>query len=314
MDHPHSRRPVGLESLGGPLPHQPRMVTLEPWRPRQPRPRPLRRPHEPSSHRRFGIGTPSRPNGPELPPPDSYEKPLDGRQKNQKPADGGPAGFSTRPRGENAGLRGPHRRPHRSAPSPPRCFRRFRRPDDPRFSPDRAFPTPPELRRRRRANPTCGTWCRRISRTPAGCSTCTTRRSRAAGDVQRADRLRFVAAAEHARAIGTTNPCGLFVRLVRGGLWSFVTQDDEDAANAAAEATPVREAAPNGPLRRSRWTRGGGAFGGRPLVRAVRAAVSRARYRGDAFPLLKATETGVDAERWDAAAAELERDARPEPR
>src|SRR5205823_1676166 len=45
------------------------------------------------------------------------------------------------------------------------------------------------------------------------------------------DRLRFVAAAEHARVIGTRNPCGLFVRLVRGGLWHFATQDDETAAS-----------------------------------------------------------------------------------
>ena len=45
------------------------------------------------------------------------------------------------------------------------------------------------------------------------------------------DRLRFVAAAEHARIIGTKNPCGLFVRLVRGGLLHFVTHDDEVAAS-----------------------------------------------------------------------------------
>ena len=46
------------------------------------------------------------------------------------------------------------------------------------------------------------------------------------------DRLRFVAAAEHARIIGTRNPCGLFVRLVRGGLLHFATHDDETAASA----------------------------------------------------------------------------------
>src|SRR5262249_20802706 len=45
------------------------------------------------------------------------------------------------------------------------------------------------------------------------------------------DRIRFVAAAEHARIIGTKNPCGLFVRLVRGGLLHFVTYDDEVAAS-----------------------------------------------------------------------------------
>ncbi len=43
-------------------------------------------------------------------------------------------------------------------------------------------------------------------------------------------RLKFVAAAEHARAVGTVNPCGLFARLIRRGWWHFATQDDEDAA------------------------------------------------------------------------------------
>jgi hypothetical protein len=45
------------------------------------------------------------------------------------------------------------------------------------------------------------------------------------------ERLKFFAAAEHARVIGTTNPCGLFSRLVRSKLWHYLTQDDEDAAN-----------------------------------------------------------------------------------
>lgn len=45
------------------------------------------------------------------------------------------------------------------------------------------------------------------------------------------DRLRFVAVAERARTVGTRNPCGLFVRLVRGELWHHITQDDEDAAH-----------------------------------------------------------------------------------
>ncbi len=44
------------------------------------------------------------------------------------------------------------------------------------------------------------------------------------------DRLRFFGAAEHALAIGTKNPSGLFVTMVRRGLWKFITQDDEDAA------------------------------------------------------------------------------------
>ncbi len=47
------------------------------------------------------------------------------------------------------------------------------------------------------------------------------------------DRLRFFAAAEHAKAIGTRNPCGLFAAIVRRRLWAFITQDDEDSANRA---------------------------------------------------------------------------------
>ena len=45
-----------------------------------------------------------------------------------------------------------------------------------------------------------------------------------------ADRLGFLAVAEHARVVGTINPGGLFARLVRRGLWHFATLDDEDAA------------------------------------------------------------------------------------
>jgi hypothetical protein len=47
-----------------------------------------------------------------------------------------------------------------------------------------------------------------------------------------ADRLRFVGAAEHALAIGQGNPAGLFVYLVRGACWRYITQEDEDRANA----------------------------------------------------------------------------------
>jgi len=42
-----------------------------------------------------------------------------------------------------------------------------------------------------------------------------------------ADRLKFVAAAEHARAVGRRNPCGLFARIVAKGWWDFATQGEE---------------------------------------------------------------------------------------
>ena len=51
-----------------------------------------------------------------------------------------------------------------------------------------------------------------------------------------ADRLAFVGAAEHALAVGKGNPPGLFAYLVRGACWRYLTQDDEDRANARIKA------------------------------------------------------------------------------
>jgi hypothetical protein len=120
------------------------------------------------------------------------------------------------------------------------------------------------------------------------------------------DRLRFVAAAEHARIIGTKNPCGLFVRLVRGGLLHFVTYDDEVAASVRLRRHL------HGGIPEARPSPGGNPVLGRPplsddarLVQAVRAAATKAGYRGDAFPLLKREKPEWTRERWDQAAAEL---------
>ena len=57
-----------------------------------------------------------------------------------------------------------------------------------------------------------------------------------------ADRLNFFAAANHARVIGSRNPPGLFVRIVRSGLWNFLTQDDEERARVQLRCalTPTR--------------------------------------------------------------------------
>jgi len=44
------------------------------------------------------------------------------------------------------------------------------------------------------------------------------------------ERLTFVAAAEHARVMGSRNPCGLFAELIRRQRWDYVTDSDEDAA------------------------------------------------------------------------------------
>jgi hypothetical protein len=120
-----------------------------------------------------------------------------------------------------------------------------------------------------------------------------------------ADRLKFCAAAEHARAVGTINPGGLFARLVRRGWWHFATQTDEDAASRR--------------LKRHLFGDPGGivvhaAVKPRPaplsadsvVVREVRAAVARAGGRADPFPLVRAKDPSWTRERWDRASAELE--------
>jgi hypothetical protein len=118
-------------------------------------------------------------------------------------------------------------------------------------------------------------------------------------------RLRFVAAAEHARVIGTKNPCGLFVRLVRGGLYHFATGDDEQAASVRLRkhlfGVPAEPRGQPGPCFRSEPALSADAR----LVEAVRAAAARARYRGDPFPLLRRAQPEWTRERWDQAVAEL---------
>src|SRR5262249_44127662 len=100
-------------------------------------------------------------------------------------------------------------------------------------------------------------------------------------------RLRFVAAAGHARGIGTKNPCGLFARVVRSGWYHFATGADEQAASERLRkhlfGVPAEPRVQPGPSLRPVPELSADAR----LVEAVRAAAARARYRGDAFPLLK---------------------------
>ena len=126
-----------------------------------------------------------------------------------------------------------------------------------------------------------------------------------------ADRLKFAAAAEHACAVGTANPGGLFARLVVRGWWHFATQGDEDAA--ARRLKRHLHGDPGGGV-------GGAIVGPRPrspsparatvsadavVVREVRAAVARAGGRADPFPLVRAKDPSWTRERWDRAVAEL---------
>jgi hypothetical protein len=117
-------------------------------------------------------------------------------------------------------------------------------------------------------------------------------------------RLRFVAAAEHALAIGTKNPCGLFVRLVKNGLWHFATCDDEQAASVRLRRHLHGEGQQRRAAMLGRQT-GPGLSEDARLVMAVREAAARLRLRGDPFPLLKRERPEWTRVRWDRAVAEL---------
>ena len=235
--------------------------------------------------------------GPELAPPDSYEEPLTGRQKNQKPASG-PAGVSISHQTEKAperqttcrlvGGSAPPTLP--SQPTPVASATILPTPAAPVGKPSLRNVVPEDLK-------DTGRLLDLYDQAVALGYVTTSER----------DRLCFVAAAEHARVIGTKNPCGLFVRLIRCGLWSFLTQDDEDAANARLKShlfgkPPEQHALRIAPTRDVEFLSEDAV-----VVRSIRAAVARAGYRGDAFPLLKRQQPEWTRERWDLALAELGR-------
>jgi len=125
------------------------------------------------------------------------------------------------------------------------------------------------------------------------------------------ERLKFVAAAEHARVVGTKSPCGLFVRFVRAKLWDYLTHDDEDAANQRLkrhfhgaprrEDVQVPQAPPSAPVL-SEDAR---------MVQAAHLAAKQIGYRNDPFYLLKREHPEWTRDRWDTATLELSGRSRP---
>ena len=116
------------------------------------------------------------------------------------------------------------------------------------------------------------------------------------------DRLTFLALAEHATVVGSQNPCGLFATLVQRQQWHFVTDRDEDAAQARLKqylyGVPVRAAPPPvlAPPELSRDA---------AIVRYVRTQLIRVGWQGDAFGFVCQEDPTWTRERWDSAAAEL---------
>lgn len=237
-----------------------------------------------------GLPPPPAAPGPGLPPPDSDREPLQ-EFEHQEPAPGGPAGACIHPtEGEEP-----------AAPAPPLTSMPARGtpPGPPAAGPPPAAPPPPTLRAVRIED---------LEDTGRALELYRQAVAEGAMAASEADRLRFVAAAEHARAVGVENPCGLFVRLVRGRLWRFLTQDDEDAANARLKrhlhGGPRPPSGPSPPAAPPAAPRPAPSADAR-LVAAVVGAARRAGYRGEAFYLLKRGRPEWTRERWDRALAEL---------
>lgn len=70
-----------------------------------------------------------------------------------------------------------------------------------------------------------------------------------------ADALRFLAAAAHARRVGTRNACGLFAAIVRRGLWAYISQADEEYARRCLAAWRSGSPAVSGSARSAPRTR-----------------------------------------------------------
>jgi hypothetical protein len=251
------------------------------------------------------MAPPAPPAGPEMAPPSSSdEEPLWG-DKNQEPTTGGPSGFSLTQPGEKTADDGrlsrdaaPVSGPATTAPAmeSPAPRSTMDRPADARPA---TVPGKPDLRH---VVPEDLADTGRLLELYA--------QAVAAGLVAASEwgRLRFVAAAEHARAIGTKNPSGLFASLVRAGMLHFATEGDETAASVRlrrqlyGEASPARSAAGE---QRGMARHGPELSEDARLVQAVRAAAARASYRADPFPLLKRERPEWTRERWDRAVAKL---------
>jgi hypothetical protein len=253
------------------------------------------------------LPPPLAPGGRRLPPPDLHPEPLR-EERNQEPAPGGPAGVEIKDSGEGRSSRptspttpalAPSRPPGERGTSPARVETGRRVPPPPAVITDGAGGAPlpaPTLNDVRVED---------LRDTGRLLQLHDQARARDLVGSGEADRLRFVGAAEHAMAVGKGNPPGLFMYLVRGRLWRYLTQEDEDRANARIKREMRGE-----PLPRS-GVGTGAAWGGPVLsadalvVREVRAAVIRAGIFRDPFAAFAARNPEWSRERWDAALVEL---------
>jgi len=120
-------------------------------------------------------------------------------------------------------------------------------------------------------------------------------------------RLMFVAAAERAAIRGTSNPPGLFRRLVEQKLWHHITQGDEDAAHERLKRYFGHARAPEERPVQKAWSppKGPALSDDARLVQAVQ-VVARQHRIDDAFHLLRRERPDWTRERWGRAVEEIE--------
>jgi hypothetical protein len=116
------------------------------------------------------------------------------------------------------------------------------------------------------------------------------------------ERLTFVAVAERARLVGTTNPCGLFAQLVRRRLWYVLTQEDEDAARRRLREHLYEASRP----RRPRAMPRGELSDDARFAAVLQARLRQQGFHGDVVALLTQQRPDWTRERWEQARAEVE--------
>jgi hypothetical protein len=120
------------------------------------------------------------------------------------------------------------------------------------------------------------------------------------------ERLTFLGLAEHAKMVGSANPCGLFAALVRRQCWHFITDSDEDAAQQRLKthlygaASQTRGAPPPHDLAQAELSKDAA------IVRYVQTQLARAGFEGDVFGLVSRDDASWTRERWDNAVSELD--------